>query len=161
KRRRQASVRRDQAKLGAPSILVNNAGVYSFAPIEAVEHAARKQGAVAAFNGAGGSSINLCTIASVNPAPNSVVYSSSKAAVDTITKALAVELAPKKIPSTRSRRERRKRKGRNDWGRRWRPPRRWAWSCRWGAWASPTTSRAWRFSSRPISRRGWPASALR
>jgi 3-oxoacyl-[acyl-carrier protein] reductase len=29
--------------------------------------------------------------------PNSVVYSSSKAAVDTITRALALELAPKKI----------------------------------------------------------------
>ena len=33
----------------------------------------------------------------MNPVPNSVVYSSSKAAVDTITRALAVELAPKKI----------------------------------------------------------------
>jgi 3-oxoacyl-[acyl-carrier protein] reductase len=33
----------------------------------------------------------------VNPVPNSVVYSASKAAVDTITKALANELAPKRI----------------------------------------------------------------
>ena len=100
-----------KAKLGAPSILVNNAGVFSFAPIEAVteEDVQRQFGvnvmgtllaskeAVAAFNGAGGSIINLSTIASVNPVPNSVVYSSSKAAVDTITRALAVELAPKKI----------------------------------------------------------------
>jgi 3-oxoacyl-[acyl-carrier protein] reductase len=53
--------------------------------------------AVAAFDGAGGSIINLSTIASVNPVPNSVVYSASKAAVDTITRALATELAPKNI----------------------------------------------------------------
>jgi 3-oxoacyl-[acyl-carrier protein] reductase len=100
-----------KAKLGAPSILVNNAGVFSFAPIEAVteEDVERQFGinvlgtllaskeAVAAFDGAGGSIINLSTIASVNPPPNSVVYSSSKAAVDTITRALALELAPKKI----------------------------------------------------------------
>ena len=100
-----------RAKLGAPSILVNNAGVYAFAPIEAVteEDVERQFGAnvlgtllaskeaVASFDGAGGSIINLSTIASVNPVPNSVVYSASKAAVDTITKALALELAPKKI----------------------------------------------------------------
>jgi 3-oxoacyl-[acyl-carrier protein] reductase len=99
------------AKLGAPSILVNNAGVYAFAPIEAVteEDVERQFGAnvlgtllaskeaVATFDGAGGSIINLSTITSVNPVPNSVVYSASKAAVDTITKALALELAPKKI----------------------------------------------------------------
>ena len=98
-----------KTRLGAPSVLVNN--VFSFAPIEAVTEAdierqfgtnvlgtllATKQ-AVAAFDGAGGSIINLSTIASVNPVPNSVVYSASKAAVDTITRALATELAPKNI----------------------------------------------------------------
>ncbi len=100
-----------KARFGTPSILVNNAGVFSFAPIEAVtEEDVERQfkvnvlgtllaskEAVAAFDGAGGSIINLSTIASVNPVPNSVVYSSSKAAVDTITRALALELAPKKI----------------------------------------------------------------
>jgi len=100
-----------KTRLGAPSVLVNNAGVFSFAPIGAVTEAdierqfgtnvlgtllATKQ-AVAAFDGAGGSIINLSTIASVNPVPNSVVYSASKAAVDTITRALATELAPKNI----------------------------------------------------------------
>ena len=77
--------------------------MFSFAPIEAVTEEefhrqfdtnvlgtllASKE-AVAAFDGAGGSIINLSTISSVNPVPNSVVYSSSKAAVDTITRALA------------------------------------------------------------------------
>jgi 3-oxoacyl-[acyl-carrier protein] reductase len=100
-----------KAKLGAPSILVNNAGVFTFQPLEAVtEEEFHRQfdtnvlgtllatrEAVSAFNGDGGSVINLSTIASVNPVSNSVVYSSSKAAVDAITRALAIELAPKKI----------------------------------------------------------------
>jgi 3-oxoacyl-[acyl-carrier protein] reductase len=100
-----------KAKLGAPSVLVNNAGVFSFEPLEAVTEQEfhrqfdtnvlgtllATQEAVATFDGAGGSIINLSTIASVNPVPNSVIYSSSKAAVDTMTRALALELAPKKI----------------------------------------------------------------
>src|SRR5207248_4756192 len=44
-----------------------------------------------------GSVINLSSISSANPVPNSVVYSASKAAVDAITKALANELAGRKI----------------------------------------------------------------
>ena len=100
-----------KTRLGTPSILVNNAGVFSFAPLEAVtEEEFHRQfdtnvlgtllatrEAVAAFDSAGGSVINLSTIASVNPVPSSVIYSSSKAAVDTMTRALALELAPKKI----------------------------------------------------------------
>ncbi|HEY5207567.1 MAG TPA: glucose 1-dehydrogenase [Roseiarcus sp.] len=100
-----------KAKLGAPSVLVNNAGVFTFQPLEDVtEEEFHRQfdinvlGALLAireaarvFDGEGGSVINLSTIASVNPVPNSVIYSSSKAAVDTMTRALALELAPKKI----------------------------------------------------------------
>ncbi|HEY3622802.1 MAG TPA: glucose 1-dehydrogenase [Roseiarcus sp.] len=113
--RKSADVKRlfaeTKAKLGAPNILVNNAGVFTFGPLESVTEedfhrqfdtnvlgtilATRE--AVSAFDGQGGSVINLSTIASVNPVPNSAVYSASKAAVDTITRALATELAPKKI----------------------------------------------------------------
>jgi 3-oxoacyl-[acyl-carrier protein] reductase len=100
-----------QEKLGGPSILVNNAGVYSFAPLEAVteEDFHRQfninvlgailatQEAANAFDGSGGSVINLSTIASTNPSPNTLVYSASKSAIDTITRELALELAGKKI----------------------------------------------------------------
>lgn len=97
--------------LGAPSILVNNAGVFNFEPIEAVTEAEfhrqfdinvlgtilTTQEAIGAFGTDGGSVINFSTISSVNPVPNSVVYSASKSAVDAITKALATELAGRRI----------------------------------------------------------------
>ena len=99
------------AKLGRPGILVNNAGVYNFAPLEAVteEDFHRQfntnvlgvilaaQEASRAFDGSGGSVINLSTIASTNPSPNTLVYSASKSAIDAITRELAVELAGRRI----------------------------------------------------------------
>jgi 3-oxoacyl-[acyl-carrier protein] reductase len=39
----------------------------------------------------------LSSVASVNPVANSVVYSATKSAVDSITRALAKELGPRKI----------------------------------------------------------------
>ncbi|TIN68265.1 MAG: glucose 1-dehydrogenase [Mesorhizobium sp.] len=96
---------------GTLDILVNNAGVYQFEPLEAVTEAEfhrqfdtnvlgtilTTQAAVGNFGAAGGSVINLSTISSVNPVPNSVVYSASKSAVDAVTKALANELSGRKI----------------------------------------------------------------
>jgi 3-oxoacyl-[acyl-carrier protein] reductase len=100
-----------KASLGAPNVLVNNAGVFSFEPLEAVTEAEfhrqfdtnvlgtllTTQEAATAFNGDGGSVINISTISSINPVPNSVVYSASKSAIDAITKGLAKELAGRKI----------------------------------------------------------------
>ncbi len=97
--------------LGTPSILVNNAGVFSFGPIEAVTEdefhrqfdtnvlgsILATQEAVEAFGADGGSVINFSSISSANPVPNSVVYSASKSAVDALTKALANELAGRRI----------------------------------------------------------------
>jgi 3-oxoacyl-[acyl-carrier protein] reductase len=98
-------------KLGRPNILVNNAGVYKFGPLESLtdEDFHRHfdtnvlgvilaiQAAVRSFDGSGGSVINISTISSVNPSPNSLLYSASKGAIDTITRELALELAGKGI----------------------------------------------------------------
>ena len=100
-----------KAAFGAPSILVNNAGVYRMEPLQKVTETEfhrqfdtnvlstilTTQEAVNAFGPGGGSVINLSSISSTNPVPDSVVYSASKAAIDTITKALADELAGRKI----------------------------------------------------------------
>jgi 3-oxoacyl-[acyl-carrier protein] reductase len=96
---------------GKIDILVNNAGVFDFAPLEQVSEANfRKQfdtnvlgtilttqEALSYFGNAGGSVINFSSISSTNPVPNSVVYSASKSAVDALSKALANELAGRKI----------------------------------------------------------------
>jgi 3-oxoacyl-[acyl-carrier protein] reductase len=100
-----------RAAVGTPNVLVNNAGVYRFAPLEEVAEAEFRrqfdtnvlstilmtQEAVNTFGAGGGSIINLSSISSTNPVPNSLVYSASKAAVDAITKALAIELAGRNI----------------------------------------------------------------
>jgi 3-oxoacyl-[acyl-carrier protein] reductase len=96
---------------GKLDILVNNAGVYSFAPLEAIteEEINRIYGtnvtglllttkaAVALFPQEGGSVINIGSVVSELTPPSSAVYTSSKGAVDTITRVLAKELGPKKI----------------------------------------------------------------
>jgi len=96
---------------GKIDILVNNAGVFDFAALEQVteENFHRQfdtnvlgtilttQEALAHFGNAGGSVINFSSIASVNPVPNSVIYSASKSAVDALSKELANELAGRKI----------------------------------------------------------------
>jgi 3-oxoacyl-[acyl-carrier protein] reductase len=95
---------------GFIDILVNNAGVYEFAPLEQItaEHFHKQvninvlglllvtQAAVARFNPAGGSIINIGSLAAWGFA-NGAVYSATKGAVNAITGSLAKELGVKKI----------------------------------------------------------------
>jgi 3-oxoacyl-[acyl-carrier protein] reductase len=55
------------------------------------------QEALRYFPSSGGSIINISSVASENPVPNSCLYSATRGAIDTITKALAKELGPRNI----------------------------------------------------------------
>jgi 3-oxoacyl-[acyl-carrier protein] reductase len=95
---------------GRLDILVNNAGIYEFAPIESVtpEHFHKQfdlnvlglllttQEALKQL-GAGGSIINISSVAATATLPATSVYSATKAAVDAVTRSLAKELGPRQI----------------------------------------------------------------
>ena len=96
---------------GRLDVLVNNAGVYEFAPLEAitVEHFHKQfnlnvlglilttQEAVKHFGAGGGSVVNISSVVGKLALPGATVYSATKAAVDSITRTLSAELGPKKI----------------------------------------------------------------
>jgi len=98
-------------RFGQLDVLVNNAGIYEFSPLDEVseDHLHKQfnlnvfglvlttQEALKYFNATGGSVINISSVVGVNPLPGASVYSATKAAVDAITKSLARELGPKKI----------------------------------------------------------------
>jgi 3-oxoacyl-[acyl-carrier protein] reductase len=96
---------------GRLDVLVNNAGIYEFAPLEAItpEHFHKlfdlnvlglilaTQEAAKHFGANGGSVVNISSVVSTAAPPNTAVYSATKAAVDAVTRSLAKELGPRKI----------------------------------------------------------------
>jgi len=112
---RQADVDRLFAEtkraFGRLDILVNNAGIYEWLPLEQVTDAhfhrhfdlnvlgvlLASKAAVQQFGAAGGSIINISSLASTAGLAGSSVYSATKAAVDSLTRTLAAELGPRNI----------------------------------------------------------------
>jgi 3-oxoacyl-[acyl-carrier protein] reductase len=96
---------------GTIHVLVNNAGVYKFGPLETITEdefhrvfnlnvlglLLTTQEAVKHFGAEGGSVINIGSGISRLTPPASAVYTATKAAVDAITHVLGKELAAKKI----------------------------------------------------------------
>lgn len=106
----QAIVAQTVERFGRLDILVNNSGVYEFAPVEAItEEHYRKQfdvnvlglllttQAAAKHLGQGASIINIGSLVSRITPPASAVYTATKSAVEGVTGALARELGPRGI----------------------------------------------------------------
>ena len=98
-------------RFGALDVLVNNAAHFALVPLidaDAAQaarflsvnlagplHCARAFAKWAFERGRGGAIVNISSIAGARPAPGCGLYSASKAALDSLTRSMALEWAPK------------------------------------------------------------------
>ncbi|MEA3052829.1 MAG: 3-oxoacyl-[acyl-carrier protein] reductase [Sphingomonadales bacterium] len=96
---------------GPVHILVNNAGGFQSAPVEAIDFAeARRlfdlnfwaplqliQALLTVFSATGASIVNISSLNAATAQPEATIYSATKAALEMATRCLARELAPRRI----------------------------------------------------------------